>query len=669
LGCKTSNGKNTKMTIQWPSEREFINRQPIDGLSIDLKDEFCQIMEACPSSLPITFDEAVEWIAQQGDDTSVFEQRMNAISNELELADFPESVNLLMALACAEALAKTPSLQTWQNVRKLKSHSWQLEQWLSDAMIFCAEGKSDTKDAYIKLAKEVFEALDNFQLTSQFERHNKEREQFREAWNESSEKLDEIWWNLRGWEEMNYEEEYPLFKILGILDSKGFIDVVAKSKSPFLVKSIFLAVGVYNYFSLWQKLAASSPSAFDDDGKWNNESLMIPLLLVIAHIELMQAGRHIPHFNASEVEVEKVKQEITNLTEAVVATLSERQDALPLFARWSTWLMRQLLMQETKDQNDVRSSAFVEAALIEEIGRKLQNKKVISESPADTPAWEAWCYRCVLASHAHSGFITIPDCKSFLDEWEISFDDWSSEQGKLLRERASLILTTNKEIPGDAAHSLAYPIAVSESPVDAWIKLWDVTQPLREIVEFGDADDSEMDKYKGSSEAGELLWLVFCMGLAILDQRVSQCTESNSPQARLQAKLYEALALAVWEMREIDYFLSREKWMQAVQHLAVRRLIWEDRGDNKVKVFLSEDNPTFNDYLSAAKNDVMELLTVLQMAQINESDHLIVRDKLDAASINLTEVIKTAKRLNTISTRKYPINEAQLQEIQKTYMD
>jgi hypothetical protein len=133
--------------------------------------------------------------------------------------------------------------------------------------------------------------------------------------------------------------------------------------------------------------------------------------------------------------------------------------------------------------------------------------------------------------------------------------------------------------------------------------------------------------------------------------------------------LYEALALAVWEMREIDYFLSREKWMQAVQHLAVRRLIWEDRGDNKVKVFLSEDNPTFNDYLSAAKNDVMELLTVLQMAQINESDHLIVRDKLDAASINLTEVIKTAKRLNTISTRKYPINEAQLQEIQKTYMD
>lgn len=124
------------MTIQWPSEREFINRQPIDGLSIDLKDEFRQLMEACPSGLPATFDDGVEWIILQGDDTSVLEQRMNAISNKLELADFPESVNLLMALACAEALAKTPSLQTWQNVRKLKSHSWQLEHWLSDAMMF-----------------------------------------------------------------------------------------------------------------------------------------------------------------------------------------------------------------------------------------------------------------------------------------------------------------------------------------------------------------------------------------------------------------------------------------------------------------------------------------------------------------------------------------------------
>lgn len=658
------------MTIQWSSEREFINRQPIDGLSIDLKDEFRQLMEACPSVLPATFDDAVEWIVQQGDDTSVLEQRMNAVSNELELADFPESVNLLMALACAEALAKTPSLQTWQNVRKLKSHSWQLEQCLSDAMMFCAEGKTNTKDSYIKLAKEVFEALDSFQLASQFERHNKEREQFREAWYEKTEKLEEIWWGLRWYNSMNYEEEFPCFKVLEALDFDEFIATVSQSKKPYLVDVALLAVGTYRKFSLWQKLAASASSAFAEDGKWNNEAVMMPLLLVMARDALMQASRHISHFNASDDEVANVKQEITTLTKAVVRILSERQDAMPLFARWSTWLMRQLLMQETKDQNDVRSSAFVDAALIEEIGQKLQDETVIPESPADAPAWEAWCYRCVLASHAHSGFITVPDCKSFLDEWEISFDDWVGEQGKQLRERASLIVTMTKEITSNAAHCLAYPIAVSESPVDTWIKLWDVTQPLREIVEFGDAD---VFGSQARGEAGELLLLVFCIGLAILDQRVNQCSDCNSLQARMLAKLHKVLTFAVQEMCEIDDTLNREQWLKAMQHLAMRRLIWEDRTTKaetvgRFSVFLPTDKPTFSDYLSAAKNDVMELLAILQMTQLNESDHKIVRDKLDAASINLTEVIKTANRLNTISTRKYPINEAQLQKIQKTYI-
>lgn len=644
------------MIMQWPNEREFVNRQPIDGLSIDLKDEFRQLMEACPSGLTAAFDEAVEWIEQQGDDTSELEQRMNAVSSELELADFPESVNLLMAWTCAEALAKAPSLQTWKSIRKLKSYSWQLEHWLSDTMMIYAEEKASAKEAYIKLAKEVFEALDSFQLTSQFDRHNKEREQFREAWNECSDKLDEIWWGLRGSECMDYEER-PLFQVLGALDSVEFMSVVSQSTNPYLVNSAFFAVDAYDEFNLWERFSASAPTAFVDDGAWNT-SVEMPLLLVMARNQLLQAGRFIPH--VQDAEVEKVKQEIASLTEAVIETLSKRQDALPLFARWSTWLMRQLLMQGIKDANNVRSSTFVDAALIEAIGRKLKGRKVISTSPFNAPAWEAWCYRAVLASHAHSGFIDPPDSKSFMDAWILDPDDWSGERGKQLRDRASLIVTMTKEIPGNAAHYLAYPITMSESPVDAWIELWNVTQPLREIVEFGDADDSESDKYRGSTEAGKLLWLVFCIGLAILDQRVGQCPSGMSPQARDLAKLYEALASAVREMREIDYFLSREQWLQAIQHLAVRRLIWEDRAtEMENAIFHDTDKPTFSDYLIDAKNDAIELLAILQITLNNESNHQLIQEKLNDASIELAEVIATVKQLNTISERKYPIDVAQ----------
>lgn len=76
-------------------------------------------------------------------------------------------------------------------------------------------------------------------------------------------------------------------------------------------------------------------------------------------------------------------------------------------------------------------------------------------------------------------------------------------------------------------------------------------------------------------------------------------------------------------------------------------------------VFSPADKPTFSDYLSAAKNDVMELLAVLQMTLLNESDQVIVLDKLHAASINLPKTIAIAKQLNAISPRKYPFDEVQ----------
>jgi hypothetical protein len=513
--------------------------------------------------------------------------------------------------------------------------------------------------------------VNSYHLTSLSDRHNKEREQFRDAWNENSEKLEEIWWGLRWSHSMNYEEESPLFQVLAALNVDEFLATVSQSKNPFLVNSAILAGGAFGKFSFWEMLAASAPSAFAAEGTWNT-SVMMPLLLVIARDQLLQAGRHINHFDASEAEVEKVKLEISDLTEAVIVILNKRQDALPLFARWSTWLMRQLLMQGIKDANNVHSSAFVDAALIEAVGRKLKARAVNPQPdpPSDAPVWEAWCYQAVLASQAYSGFIPTPDCKSFLDEWAINLDDWVGERGKQLRERANLIVTMTKDIPGDAAHFLAYSVAMSESPVEFWIALWNDTHPLREIVEFGDADTSGDDDYQARGEAGKLLLLVFCIGLAILDQRVNQCASSHFHQEKDLAKLHEALALAVREMREIDDTLNREQWLQALRNLAVRRLIWEHRAtkggkSGQYSVFSPADKPTFSDYLCAAKNDVMELLAVLQMTLLNESNQLIVQEKLQAASIDLLEMVATVKQLNVISPRKYPIDKVQFQQIQE----
>ncbi|MBW7902524.1 MAG: hypothetical protein H3C26_13670 [Rhodocyclaceae bacterium] len=648
------------MTPQWTRERECESRQFLDSSFFDPEEGVRRLLEACPSvARDKTFREAVEWIARDGEDLSELELRMGDVSARLELTDIPKSANLLLALACAEALAAAPSLATWERVRKLQSNSWQIENWLSGVMKVCAEGDAGKRDAFIGLAETAFKALDAFALVSQFERRNTERKQFGENWNERADKLEEIWFGRCDVDFFEYEES-PLFRLLAALAPAEFIRIVSQSRNPHLVNSALVHGEAWSTFSLWKEFARSAPTAFDADGTWNG-SVMIPLLLVMARGELMQATRISPRFDASEIETENARQEIPKLSSAIVEILAKRLDALPLFARWSTWLMRQRLLQCGTAANGMRTSSDVDDALIEAIGLALKGKALVPESPADAPTWEAWCYRAVLASHAHSGFIAVPGCEGFLGEWAIGFDDWADARGKRLRARADLITTLNKEIPGDAAHALAYPIAMSESPVNKWLALWDATLVLREVVEFG-------EEYQERGEAGRLLLLVFCMGLAILDQRVAQHPASDSVQARDLARLHEALALAVREMREIDVSLNREQWRQANRHLAVRRLIWEEKASNagagpNFSVFLPTDKPTFDDYLIETQNDVMELVPLLQMARRNGAADKAVREKLVAASIDLSRIVATARRLNEISARRYPMDEMQMEKV------
>lgn len=659
------------MKIQWPSERKAANQQPIANASFKTEQDFRQLLNACPEGLPPTFDEAVVWVAQQGGEVTELEQRMTEICNQIDLHEFPDCTNLLMTWTCATALAQSPSLQTWEKVKKFNYNSWQLTHWLAYAMMVRAEGNTDARKAYIALATEAFNALDSFTLVSKSDRINQERTGVFAYWNECRNRLDKIWWGLRDWHGfINYEEELPLFQALNRFGSDEFIHVVEQSSNPYFVHSLLFVAGVGAFsprFAKWKKFTTIAPHAFEADGSWNG-SVLAPLLLVEARNQLLQAGCNIPHFNASVADVERVKQEIISVVETVVTTLSMRQDALPLFARWLTWLMRQLLCHSEKDINDVRSAAFVDNVLIEAIGRKLKDQSVIQVSPSDAPAWEAWCYRCVLASHANSGFIDPPNNEDFLAEWAISPDEWVGGKGQSLREHARLIVNGSKEIPGTAAHLLAYPIVRSESPTEAWIGMWNATHTLREILEFGDADASD-DEYHSRSETGKLLHLVFRIGLAILDQRVAECSSNNSPEARLQATLHQALASAVYEMLEIDDTLNHDEWLVAVRHLAIRRLNWEtqtpeNQKPNRYPVFSPEDTPTFSDYLKATKSDTIELLTVLQSVLLNDPDISRLRHELRSASVNLSDVLGMARRLNQYSPNRYPIDEKQLQKLE-----
>jgi hypothetical protein len=161
-------------------------------------------------------------------------------------------------------------------------------------------------------------------------------------------------------------------------------------------------------------------------------------------------------------------------------------------------------------------------------------------------------------------------------------------------------------------------------------------------------------------------------GLAVQipwNTHAARSSDNNSPEARSLASLFKALYFATCEMREIDNTLNDDEWLSVVQHLAIRRMIWECPSGNETasmnfQVFKADDAPIVSDILSEAKSNVIELVAILQSLLLNSPDFSMLKADLNTASINLPSIAHSLRRLNQYHPRKYPIDEAQLQKLE-----
>lgn len=659
------------MNEQWPSERHARDGQTITDSSFKTAQDFVALLNTLSNGLPCAFNVTVIWIVEQDGSLADLEQRIAIVVDAANLQTYPDSVPLLLAFACAAALAHSPSLQTWDRLNAFKHNSWSLEHWLGEAMVAYAKVNSPAGHHYVALVRQAFAGLDNFSLKSSWDRVNQERSGASSSWTQRRDKLDTIWWGLRGWHGiMNYREVFPLFHAFYELDPDEFIRTLSESSNPYLVSDLLAVTGIGTFssrLSEWKRMVAAAPVAFENDGKWNG-SVVLPLLLVEARNQLLQARQNLRTRSPTPDELDGIRQQIVDAAEVIAVTLIARQDAPSIVARWTPWLMRQVLMHTSQDLDDVTSSAFADDALIDAIGSKLRNRVLPQTSPEDAALWEPWCYRCVLSSFAYDGHIAVPAWEDFGMEWRLTPEDWQGKKGRVLCEHASLMGLSLKEVPGIAANRLAYPTAQSPSPGQVWIGLWHDALTLREIVEFGDPDATE-DTHRSRSDAGQLLLLLFRIGLAIFDQGAARCTSSRSPEAKSLVDLYRALVCATYEMRDIDTTLNREEWLAVVQHLTIRRMIWQESGGDEsqtetFQIFTAEDTPTVVDLLTQAKGNVIELVAILQSLLLNGPKISRLKADLNSASISLPDIVHSIRRLNQLDPRRYPIDEGQLEKLE-----
>lgn len=626
-----------------------------------------------------TKEDFLEFIAQVGHDSprliASLAEELLALGEPLKIESLQElarcrtkpsfDTDMLLTSACAWGLGRSPQLANWLKIRKIAQNSWQIEHWLSKAMSAYAQNDADIRKAYVDVAIQLFKALKSGDLKSESERMNEAREDAWAHWQGVKYKLDELW-ELRGSAFMSYEDEMRIFGLLSEIAPAEFQRLITYSNNPFLVDAALMSAGVGAFsprFAQWEACARAAPPAFAQDGRWTG-SILLPLLLVHARNELLDPGRQVPRYGANEAEVATLTAQVTKLIQAVVDILASREDATAIFVRWSTWLMRQVLLQKGKDFSDIRSDDFVDNALLEAIGKSIHDRSLIPDAPADAAPWEAWCYCCVRSSFAHGGFISTPSFKKFAGQWQLTPENWHEPQGRGLLERADLHIPRN-DIPGLSANLLAFPLASRGDFASGWQQLWDGAYYLREVLEFGSIDAGTKD-YSDRADASRLLLLLGSMGLACFDQAAARLETSQDRLAEEMITLHGVLSTAAMEVLHLDDTLNRDKWQTLLQHIALRRVYWDGSyiTEHRVALFAGQEKPTIRDYLGYFQSDPFDLVAFLHACMLNELDASTLREELRGAAVDLRVCVATLKRLHALRDRRYPVDDLAIKALE-----
>jgi len=582
--------------------------------------------------------------------------------------DFTLDKDRVLTVACAYALGKAPQLATWKKVRKIMRNSWQVENWLSESMVAYAHKHPAIKEPYTKLARLLFEKLDNGSLHSESERKNEQRKSALIYWQDLDYPLEELWWGLRVSDFMNYEEEMPVVRLLSEIAPEVLHQLLKGANNPFLLDTALLNIGAGGFspcFAKWETCIKSAPPSFEDSGFWKG-SAMLPLLLMHARNQLIEPGIRTPRYSAEATEIVELTAQVTELVQAVVDVLASRDDAAGTIARWSTWLMQQVLRNGRQEYNDIRSPSFVDNLLIEKMSKAVQVKPIIQNISQDAAPWEDWCYYCVQTSAAYDGSCEMPSFTQFSEEWDLTPEDWRGQKGRDLLQRAEHHLVGD-DVPGLSANLLVLPVASKTGFLNAWQQLWHKASQLREILEFGSFDAGKQT-YSDRVDASRLLLLLGRMGLACFDQTSSRLNKS-SPKKCVQeiGNLHSALSNAIMEILHLDDTINRDKWQNLLLHIAVRRVCWDNRSSTqeRIAVFVEQDEPNISNYLTYFTTDPAEMVTFLHTCILNGADVTTLREELKSASIDPGSCVETLKQLHDLKEARYPLNKHAIKAIKQ----
>lgn len=644
--------------VEWPQERRQGNPVQVQRRLVDIPAVLLRDLEAT-SQFAALVQALVDAFNEKTDPQAKFAELSASVDQPDAFGDYEEVVRqIVLALVGVAALRKTPTREMWEYLWSLACHSSPLESYLPQAVI-AATTEAAFRDLFFTVARSVVEEAAQHPGRRAIQRERESGANLREHWQKHPQ-LSTLW---RGNFECSFHavgrDDDHILSIVAEIDVGQFVGLLALYDYPDPVAHALVWCGASWRFERWRAVASVAPAAFEEDATWNG-SLILPLLLAIARDQFQFGLGREP----ASSQVSEATSDIKDLAVEVAKTITQRADAGGCMTRWGNWLVRTCISAVSANPiphpTDAASQGFIESTLLDALTVEMPAQSWVLEPVADAETWEPWCQLAAGALIAHAGQALMPSMEGFLNDWHLDPDDWPTQRGQKLKYNALPFEGGAPRADGYGARLLALPMVEANHADTTWKRFWDATVTLREIVEFGDPNETDNSGWEGRSNAARLMMLQFSIGLMMMDHLVNPPRPLNYDRRAAIEMLLLRLSEAVREMTAIDQ-LNGKFWSEAVRHLAIRRAKWLSSGVVPDGVTLgAETKPTLADFIRDLAGDTENLLGLAYVAHQNGIDNAELAAAFKATEVDINAEIALAESLLAISPRAIGLNEAQL---------
>lgn len=651
--------------VEWPEERQNRLNKIVraERRLEDIPPDFLRKIEGT-SAFAELVQAMLDGFLQKTAPTEKHSELSASIDQPNAFGDYEEIVRqFVLALGSVASLRQMPTREMWEYLWALAGHSTSLDTFLPQAVVVAA-AEDNFRRQFFAIARDVVKEAAQNPGRRAIKSEKEVGAALRENWKKNP-CLSDLW---RGrFERSSYaigRDDDHVLSIVAEIDAAEFVQLLAFYNYPDPVAHALMWCSPSWQFRHWKTVALIAPTAFGEDATWNG-SLILPLLLSFAR-EKFQFG--LGHELAPN-QVSEATDDIKILAAEVAKVIAHRPDSIGCMTRWGNWLVQTAIPAVSANSIphpiDAAAQGFIDAALFDALIVEMPADRWSSVPSPDAESWEPWCQLAAGALIALAGKALMPSTVEFLDEWSFSPDGWSAQRGRTLKLHAIPFLGAGLRVDGYGARLLAIPMVGAERADEKWKQFWDSTATLRELVEFGDPDESDNGGWQGRADAARLLMLQFSIGLMMLDHLCRPPSPLAYDLPSAISNTFPQLNEAVREMTAIDQ-LNGKFWSEAVRHLALRRAKWlSDPVVLNGTVLSAELRPTLADFIDDLAGDTENLLGLAYVAQRNGVDIAALAAAFSEAGINIGAEIVIAEQLLKISPRAISLNKEQLDIVRK----